>query len=180
MSEVRPNLKDALVREASVLLQQGMEAVSLRRVATAAGVSPMAPYRHFPDKAALLGAVAEQGFEALRLRLEAADGTAQGRAALVAQGVAYVVFAQEQPVLFRLMFAAPEQACLPVDASVGAYGVLARRVASVYPQDHAAMVTGCWSLVHGLATLSMDQAVRLDAGDVHAVLSAMMPAAAEV
>ena len=180
MSEERLSLKDALVREASILLQQGIEAVSLRRVATAAGVSPMAPYRHFPDKAALLGAVAQKGFEALQGRLEAADGTAKGREALIAQGVAYVAFAREQPALFRLMFATPEQACLPVDASVGAYGVLAGRVAAVYPQDHAAMATGCWSLVHGLATLSMDQAVRLDEESLHTVLSAMTPAAAEI
>lgn len=180
MSEAKPGLKAVLVHEASVLLQQGIEAVSLRRVAMAAGVSPMAPYRHFPDKAALLGAVAEQGFEALRLRLEAADRTAQGRSALIAQGVAYVVFAREQPALYRLMFATPEQACVPVDATVGAYGVLARRVASVYPQDPAAMATGCWSLVHGLATLSMDQAVRLETEGVHAVLSAMIPTAAEL
>ena len=40
------------------LLDAGDHDPSLRAVARAAGVSAMAPYRHFPDKTALLGAVA--------------------------------------------------------------------------------------------------------------------------
>jgi AcrR family transcriptional regulator len=44
---------------------------SLREVACRAGVTAAAPYHHFRDKTAWLAAVAEEGFVALRGRLEA-------------------------------------------------------------------------------------------------------------
>lgn len=167
------HLREILIRETGALLRSGVEEVSLRRVAKAAGVSAMAPYRHFPDKAALLGAAAEQGFEDLRGRLELADASAEGRQALVEQGVAYVAFAQEQPRLFRLMFAGSEQACVAPEETQGAYGVLARRVAILAPHDREALTLGCWAMVHGLAMLSMDTTISLDDKSLRGALSAM-------
>ena len=49
----------------------GVGTFSLREVACRAGVPAAAPYHHFRDKTALLAAVAEEGFVALRGRLEA-------------------------------------------------------------------------------------------------------------
>lgn len=167
------HLREILIREAEAMLRSGMEEVSLRRVAKAAGVSPMAPYRHFPDKAALLGATAERGFEELRARLELADASAEGAEALVEQGLAYVAFAQEQPRLFRLMFVGREQACVAPQATQTAYGVLARRVAVLAPHDWEALAMGCWAMVHGLAMLSLDSAISLDARTLRDVLSAL-------
>ena len=74
------------------------------------GVSPAAPYHHFPDKQALLDAVAAQGFDALTAAMEKrmakkTDPTAR----LDASGVGYVTFALENPALFRLMFGNGEQ-----------------------------------------------------------------------
>ena len=45
---------------------------TLREVARRAGVSHAAPYKHFPDKAALLAEMAMIGFDRLRAALEAA------------------------------------------------------------------------------------------------------------
>ena len=45
---------------------KGPSALSLRAVAREAGVSPAAPYHHFKDKAELLDAVAQQGWDILR------------------------------------------------------------------------------------------------------------------
>src|SRR4051812_17332572 len=103
MAEDR-GLRETLIREAVALLESGTADLSLRQLARAAGVSAMAPYRHFPDKRALLRAVAGYGFELLREDLEPADRSANGRAALVGQGLAYVAFASAHPALFRLMF----------------------------------------------------------------------------
>ena len=59
-------LRDALIGAAQEILEdEGLAALSLRAVARRAGVSPAAPYHHFPDKQALLDAVAERGFDAL-------------------------------------------------------------------------------------------------------------------
>ena len=45
------DLRDALVEAAQRILEtDGLVALSLRAVARRAGVSPAAPYHHFPDK----------------------------------------------------------------------------------------------------------------------------------
>ena len=152
------------------LLESGTEDLSLRQVARAAGVSAMAPYRHFSDKSALLRAVAEHGFELLREELNTADHSAGGREALIEQGLAYVAFAMRHPALFRLMFTAH---CAPKDAeAVGseAYDVLARRVESLAAHDPASATLACWAIVHGLATLSLDGRVPFDTAQARSAL----------
>nr|WP_184800501.1 TetR/AcrR family transcriptional regulator [Nitrospirillum iridis] len=153
------NLREALVRTALALLEDGgVEALTLRAAARGAGVSAMAPYRHFADKAALLTAVAAQGYADLRDRLAHADGQTDARQALVEQGVAYVLFAYERPALFRLMFGAPLAAPKVAPASADtAYGILAARVAGLVPEAERETATmAAWSLVHGLACLTVD------------------------
>ena len=134
-------------------------ALSLREAARRAGVSAMAPYRHFPDKEALLGAVAGVGFERLAARLKSADTGAAGREALVAQGQAYVGFALAEPALFRLMFGsafAKDGAPKSAEGET-AFSVLAERVDTVAPPAERAIVAlHCWAIVHGLASLALD------------------------
>ncbi len=167
-------LGPALLRAALALLaEDGVEALSLREVARRAGVSAMAPYRHYADKNALVAAVAAHGFGALGDALRAADQAAPPGGALVAQAVAYVRYALANPMLFRLMFGAkrpdamPDPALEPVGAAT--YAVLSRRVAAETPADgdQEARTIGCWSLVHGLALLFLDGEIRprLDATD---------------
>lgn len=43
----------------AILTEEGTSGVTMRRVAAAAGVTPMATYRHYPNRDALLGAVAD-------------------------------------------------------------------------------------------------------------------------
>lgn len=132
----------------------------MRAVARRAGVSATAPYRHYPDKEALLAAVAARGFDGLRGALRAADEAAPAGQALVAQAVAYVRYALENPALFRLMFGPKRLGAHPELAAAGeaAYAVLAARVAAEAPADadRDARALGCWSLVHGLASLFLD------------------------
>src|SRR6516225_10440444 len=100
------HLRQALIRSAlEILSEAGVAGLSLRAAARRARVSAMAPYRHFADKEALLAAVAEHGFRELAARLTAAAATAvDPRAGLAALGVAYVLFACDQPSLLKLMF----------------------------------------------------------------------------
>ncbi len=164
------NLPDALVEAAlSLLREAGTEALSLRAVARRAGVSAMAPYRHFADKQALLAAVAEHGFRRLAAGLAEADAAADPGEALCAQGVAYVRFACDDPPLFRLMFGRPQpqgHEALHREGDI-AYAVLASRVARMVGADARDDVTlACWSLVHGLASLLVDG--QFDGGDPEA------------
>jgi AcrR family transcriptional regulator len=154
------DLPAALISAARELLaEDGTEALSLRAVARRAGVSAMAPYRHFPDKEALLAAVAAEGFREFAKALEDADNGAAPETALLEQGVAYVRFACAQPALFRLMFGPPRQGthvALKHDEAM-AHSVLAARVAADTPAElRQARTLACWSVVHGLASLIID------------------------
>jgi AcrR family transcriptional regulator len=100
------NLRAALIETTSELLDsRDPDSLSLREVARLAGVSPAAPYRHFADKAALLAAVAEQGFDELVRRMKAAakaEEDALGR--LLALGLSFPEMARERPGHYREMF----------------------------------------------------------------------------
>lgn len=153
----RGDLREALVASALALLEGGAAELSLRAVARAAGVSAMAPYRHFEDKSALLTAVAARGFAELRERLLAADVMKDPHAALLGQGLAYVGFARARPALFRLMFADPIGPVAPDEVDPGAFTVMARRAAEVVPADPMNAALACWAIVHGLAMLVLDR-----------------------
>ncbi|WP_321911106.1 TetR/AcrR family transcriptional regulator [Paraburkholderia sp. J11-2] len=163
MSDSISSLRDRLVDCALALLEQGESDVSLRAVARAAGVSAMAPYRHFEDKAALMGAVALKGFAMLEADAARADQVDNAHEALTAQGLAYVAFARAHPALFRLMFADGAGLALPHGDCRGAYTLMARRVAELAPNWAEAGALACWGLVHGLATLALDGRIPANA-----------------
>ncbi|MEV4887807.1 TetR/AcrR family transcriptional regulator [Nonomuraea sp. NPDC055795] len=61
-----PNTAEKIADAArGILVSEGADAVTMRRVAILAGVSPMAAYKHFPSRQALLDAVAERAFREL-------------------------------------------------------------------------------------------------------------------
>ena len=152
------DLRQSLLDATLALLAEGAEP-SLRAVARRAGVSPMAPYRHYPDKEALLTAVALRGIDALHQVVSTADATAPAGREVLAQALAYVRFAAEHPVLFRLMFgpARPRASDAVCTASQGVKEVMLRRLAIEAPERFSPdRAIGCWALVHGLALLVID------------------------
>jgi AcrR family transcriptional regulator len=154
------DLRAACLNAALELLAEGDETtLSLRAVARRAGVSANAPYRHYPDKDALLGAMATQGFLELRSKLAAADAAAPSGEEFVQMAQAYVAYAIEHPALFRLMFGHPCSQSNPAatQAASQTFDVLAIRVDATIPPEHRlAFMVGAWSLVHGLASLILD------------------------
>ncbi|MFB7272845.1 TetR/AcrR family transcriptional regulator [Streptomyces sp. NPDC056244] len=105
------DLRTALLRQAErTLAEHGADGLSLRELAREVGVSHAAPRRHFPDKRALLDALAEVGYERLGRRLDAALNGAEGdvteRLVLFAQ--VYVEFAVEHRELLGLMHGSKE------------------------------------------------------------------------
>src|SRR5919204_5566144 len=99
---LRETLLDATLR---LIEAEGIGAVSLRRVAREAGVSPGAPYHHFADRADLLAALSARGYELLAAQLAAArTGAGSPARALAGLMRAYVAFARLEPGYFRLMF----------------------------------------------------------------------------
>src|SRR3569832_2226044 len=111
------DLRRALIDAARRILEaEGPSALSLRAVAREAGVSPAAPYHHIKDKAELLDAVAQEGWDMLNVTMARAKAEAEPGARLNALGIAYVCFARENPALYRVMYdAARDKEALPED-----------------------------------------------------------------
>ena len=101
------DLRNALQEAALELIaERHSPEFSLRELAAALGVSHPAVYRHFADKAALLEALAERGFDRLRRyqEVEIARAGADALERLYALDDAYIRFAEENPGAFWLMF----------------------------------------------------------------------------
>jgi AcrR family transcriptional regulator len=162
------DLRRALLDEAvRTIRQDGIQALTLRAAGEHLGVSRTALYRHFADKAALLAAVAREGFQRFRRDLLSAWETAGGgREGFKAMGSAYVRFAIANPSHYRVMFGDFKDLCLrdpelAADAA-SAFAVLAEALATVQrggaartgdPQNLARFI---WATVHGIAMLAID------------------------
>ena len=165
------DLPATLVRSAIEMLDEdGDVELSLRAVARRAGVSSAAPYRHFPDRVALLSAIAAIGYRELMTGLALKHPEPSSAGDLADLAVAYVDFALSRPGLFRVMFTegcdrtSPDR--VAAVAAIHAYlGAAVERTTDT--DDPAAVATGLWSLVHGLAFLHLDG--KLDADSRTAV-----------
>ena len=74
-------LRQALIETAvKTIAKHGVDALSLRELAARAGVSPGAPYHHFPNRSELLASIAEEGFTRLEAQLVAARDAAPDNA----------------------------------------------------------------------------------------------------
>jgi len=99
-------LKQALVEAALALAEQaGAENVTVREAARRAGVSPGAPFRHFPDRESLMAAVAAEAQRRLRAEIDGALGEApkDPLARFRAVGLAYLRWALRNPAHFQII-----------------------------------------------------------------------------
>ena len=159
-------LRTALVDAALTQVGQADD-LSLRAVARHVGVSATAVYRHFPDKGALLTAVANAGLARLGEAQRAAFDTAGGGLiGFAATGLAYVRFAIDNPALFRLIFAKPVGDAMrhATGAPDDAMTFLLANAAALAPPGVDAQVFAlqAWSVAHGLALLMLDGQVPVD------------------
>jgi AcrR family transcriptional regulator len=149
--------------------------ISLREVARSAGLSHAAPYRHFPERAQFLVALAERCLTELvsaqRAALAAHTDSADR---LVALGAGYVAYGAANPHAFALIFdptVAPPHAPPPRLASlIGEHSaMLAGCVADALSTGRLAPTAGpdtiamaLWGLVHGLTHLVIAGLVPAD------------------
>jgi AcrR family transcriptional regulator len=143
-----------------VLLAEGWDAVSIRRVAGEVEYSPGALYLYFEDKQALLAALQEEGFAELRRRQAAVDGVRDPVRRLLRHGEAYLAFALEHPETYDLMFVLPEGARLPGAEGAASYRLLRDHVAACVRAGRLAgeveaLAHALFGLVHGLASLAI-------------------------
>jgi len=105
-----------------LLDKEGAEAITMRRVAHAVGLTAMAIYRHYHDRDALLNAVADEGFRELAERLARVQPEGDCERRLMKLGEIYLNHALENPRLFELMFLKPRIGArrFPEDFTAGA------------------------------------------------------------
>lgn len=87
-----------------VLLERGVEGMSLREVARRADYSPAALYNHFADKNELVVAVAMECVGTLTRYLGQVPPGGDARQRLRDLGLAYVAFADENPAEYAVIF----------------------------------------------------------------------------
>jgi AcrR family transcriptional regulator len=104
IADFRERLLDAAER---LFAEHGTEAVTIRQLAEAIGVSPMTPYRYFKDKDAILAAARARAFDRHAEALEQAYDVSADRGPIArfeAIGAAYVRFSLDNPEAYKLIF----------------------------------------------------------------------------
>jgi AcrR family transcriptional regulator len=172
------DLKNALITAGiEILSQEGVNGLSLRKVARKAGVSHAAPYAHFADKQALVAAIATDGHRKIYEKILGVmeqyrdDPLRQ----LVETAWAYVEFGFEEPAHFRITFsgAVEKERDYPalVEMTAKNFGVLRALVACcqtaglLNPGEPDLTAVCVWGLVHGFVSLVQEGQVS------HSVLS---------
>lgn len=190
----RPSdLREACVAEALAIVgEAGLEKLSLREVARRLGVSHQAPYRHFPSRDHILAEMVRRAFDHLAEALTSRPRSGDADADSLAMGQAYIAYAFDNPLHYRLMFGGvlPDPDLHPEMMRSGrrAFLLLRDDLGRVFAA-HAAK-TGAppgsidldmealfvWSSLHGLVSLTQTQTMRsLDLGpDVKDRLAAHM------
>jgi AcrR family transcriptional regulator len=162
------DLRAALIRAALQLVEQhGVKGLALSDAARLAGVSVAAPYRHFTDKEALLAEIAAEGFRLFRDALATASQSHPKDKVkrLVEMGVAYVEFALHHRSHFKVMWEggiSKEKYPEVGQAAYEAYLLLEKAAKELLPaaqpgRRQQALVATAWSLVHGYASLTLEQ-----------------------
>jgi AcrR family transcriptional regulator len=161
-------LREVVLRVATDLLAEhgDVDGLTMRAVATAAGVTPPSVYRHFPDKETLVRAVVTERFaeftDTLRAAADAAGKAPMAR--LEAMSRAYIHTGLVQPGHYRVLFSAtnagPAGLGLPAGTEhpgAASHRLLVEAVAACLParrRDEAlALATELWASLHGIVDL---------------------------
>jgi AcrR family transcriptional regulator len=90
-----------------ILEKEGEDAVSMRRVAYAVGITPMAIYHHFPNREALLNFVVDREFEKFLGYIQARPMRGSAESHLLGCMNSYIDYAFECPRIFDYVFSQP-------------------------------------------------------------------------
>ena len=161
---------------------------TLREVARRAGVSHAAPYKHFPDKSALLAELAMLGFDDLRERVSGAieRPLRSARAEFIAAAKTYIQFGTDNPSLYRLMFSGDaDKTAFPQlnEAGATAFAVLigiierGQQSGAFKKQPVRGQAAASWALMHGFTMLSIEGQLlpeKVGAKPIDAVLASLL------
>jgi AcrR family transcriptional regulator len=140
-----------IVQAARQLLEEeGLEGLTMRRLAERLEMRAPSLYKHFPDKQALEAALISEGFEEVAARFERAAAGADDPLEAIAH--AYRSYAHAHPHLYRLMTERP------LDREALAPGVEDRAALPVYLAvgEDPDLARAAWAFAHGMTNLELN------------------------
>jgi AcrR family transcriptional regulator len=164
----KASLRNEILDAARTLfVEEGYDAVSMRRVAQRIEYSPTTIYLYFRDKGELFQAICEEMFAKLSRKPEeqakkrAADPTPDPIAALRERLQTYAKFALKNPEHYTVTFMLPRKQFVPFDGSTGQQTLEFLRAAvtacvesGAFRQvDTEAAAQSLWAAVHGVVAL---------------------------
>lgn len=164
---------EILAAATRIFIDEGFPNTTMRRIAAAVGVSTTALYVYFPDKNAILTAIAEHSFAALLEALEASQGAATPAERFAAGLRAYIGFGRRHQDEYRLIFLGrpPGQGPDPCPEILSAdlsFAILRRGVEEMMqaglfrPGPPGAAAEAIWCCLHGVTSLLLNQAEHLE------------------
>ena len=157
--------EDLLAVTERLMIETGSaDAVSIRAIADAVGVTPPSIYLHFADKNSLILAVCERHFETFDSVIEEAGQSADDPVeSLRRRGRAYVRFGLENPEPYRILFMSLAERSRQDDVLVGAGARAFQHLVDAVrrcidagafrPVDPVRAARGVWTAVHGVTSL---------------------------
>jgi len=150
----------------ALVVDRGVDALSLREVAKRLGVTAPALYAHIDDKRDLMAAVAEGEFDHIAGLFAAATcGVEHPVEQVRACGQAYIGHAIDEPELFKVMFqfppVMPDGEAPPLPAATRAFGVpYAATIEAIEcgmfrEMDPMMAILAQWAGCHGAATVML-------------------------
>jgi AcrR family transcriptional regulator len=181
---------EILVAAKQLFLTDGFERATIRKIAAAVGVSSAALYLYFPDKDAILRAIAESTFETLLAALEESQRKADTDLERLRAGLqAYVAFGLAHPDEYRLTFLAkmmassgpgrPAALCDKVPAADRSFDILVKDIERLMQTglfrtvDPILAAEAVWASIHGMTALLLDQQEHLQS-DRDALVAAVI------
>lgn len=176
------DLKNALIKAGvEILSKEGIEGLSLRKVAQRAGVSHSAPYSHFPDKQSLIAAISTEGFHQLHNELDAVISAHSGnpKQQLQQGALTYIRFALNHTDTFKIMFSG----VLETEKEYPAYVEISHKtfqsVVNVVRACQEAGLLGStsaemmavvlWGQIHGIISLALEGQISHSVLDHHEI-----------
>lgn len=188
MAESRPNgkaLRRAILDETRhLLLSEGYENLSMRKIARAVGCSATSIYLHFDNKDTLVHALIDEGMELLNRQLAEISTNQTPVERLRALAHSYVRFGLENPEYYHVMFQLhPERMerypaenyrrarrNLEIHAEALADGIKTGAFNDTIPETGAHIL---WSALHGLVSLLLAERVDVKVADEAFIQSAV-------
>lgn len=180
------DLKNALIKAGvEILAKEGIDGLTLRKVAQHAGVSHNAPYSHFSDKQSLIAAISTEGFKQLYDELNAAvlSYPSDPKRQLQEAAWAYVQFAMNNTDTFKIMFSDVLEKEKEYPAFIEASQMTFNRVVDIVRacQEEGIlsntqpelMAVSVWGQIHGIISLLLEGQIShtvLDRFSIHDIV----------